>query len=869
MPPNPDTRTLPFRAPPLPGEALESWLGMIARRMGATWQELIDAVLPGTAALEAHNLSHHIAEQEAHSIAAATGTNPRQITALTLAGQSHAHLSIDPHRRHVVTPWGAITRHRFCPRCLKDNGGRWMLNWRLPWVFACPRHLCLLADSCPRCGRRQTLLNGWWSANSVPEPTLCRELSDRNGDATRCRSRLEVAPTLRIPKATGLLNRQQQILDLLTHTDTSIGIYHGQQAISSSQLLIDIRALAMRLLDAAPAQRLLEHLGFALESPAARNWIGHLGRDGDTGELPVDQWFGTSADALVIAIGIASALDVIDSESLNTAGAKLANFPCRKSQRIAPVKVRQGLSPSPQLCAAELLSRAERFTAFDDLRYCRYSSLPRRPEAPGRAFNTLLTAIPTQLWSNYALMMLPGQPRLWRPGRQVLSVMLASVGSAEAEPNIERVLKISRDPSSTDHIARQLRGKEVWPKMVEGLILLNHHLTEHPPPINYQRRREIDYSGLLPAEEWSELRPLADAGRVGNQIEGAARAWLYERISGMHWRSAVFARTVPENRGPHDRFLIILSDELRAQLDLRAAQFLQARGIVGEPMTWEPPDELIAHLDLPGPELSRTPTRTLERIRQGRLTIDAAAAELQVDRTAMAYWLQNQPARLRTPSRASHIRDAKSVLNRDTLQRLYVEERRSFVEIARHFGIASPRTVSELAVHYGIPRRRSTPINIDPEWIKHQHLTCRRTFGELAEELGVSSWSVRNIARSNGIPIKKHSRRKPNQYILEIAASMPSTRVLLPAMTNDHGWIRLTRFAAATKYEHLSHAANALGIRPDVLRRQVARLEADLGQLLLHRYPCRDEHMYPSDFGGKVARAVQLVERRLQATNTI
>jgi hypothetical protein len=842
---------------------------MIARRMGATWQELIEAVLPGTAALDAHNLSHYINEHEAQSIAAATGTNPGQINALTLAGQDCAHLTIDPQRRQVVTPWGAITRHRFCPRCLKDNGGRWMLDWRLPWVFACPHHLCLLADSCPHCGREQTIRNGWWQANSIPEPSLCRELSDRNGDAVRCRGSLQSARTLRIPKGSALRHRQEQVIDLLTQTDTSTGLYHDQRAISSSQLLIDIRALAMRLLDAAPAQRLLQRLGFAAESVAGKNWIAHLGRVDDAGELPIDQWFGPSATALITAIGIASAFDVIDSASLNEAAAKLSEFPCRKGQRIAAVKVRQGLSPSPQLCAAELLSRAERFTAFDDLRYRRYSSLPRRPEPPSRAFKTLLTAIPTELWLNYALIVLPGQPRMWRAGRQVLSIMLASVGSAEAEPKIERALKISRDPSSTDHIARQLRGREAWPKVAEALILLNDHLTAHPPPINYQRRREVDYSGMLPTEEWSELRPLADAGRIGRQIEGAARAWLYERISGMHWRSAPFAMTVPENRGAHDRFLIILSDELRTELDLRAAQFLKGRGIVGEPIAWEPPNELIAPLILPGPELSRTPTVVLDSIRQGRVTIDAAAADLHVDRTVICYWLQSLPADLHKPSRASNVRNAKSVIDRVTLRRLYVEERRSFVEIAHDFGIEAPRTVSELAVHYGIPRRRSTPINIDPEWIRHQHVTCRRTFGELADEIGVSSWSVRNIARSNWIPIKKHSRRKLDKDILEIAASRPATRVLLPAMTNDFAWIRLTRFAVATKYEHLSHAAKALGVRPDVLRRQVARLEADLGQVLLHRYPCRDERMYPSDFGGKVARAVQLIERRLQAPKAI
>lgn len=737
-----------------------------------------------------------------------------------------------------------------------------MLNWRLPWVFACPRHLCLLAESCPHCGREQTLLNGWWQANSVPETKLCRELTDRDGNATRCSGPLESARTLRIPKHSALLDRQQQILDLLTGADISCGIYR-EQPVSSSQILIDIRALSMRLLDAAPAQRLLQTLGFGANSIAAQQWIRHLDRAGDRGELPIDQWFGPSAPAQITAIGISAALSVIDSTSLDDAGAKLAAYPCHKNKRITPVKVRQGLSPSPQLCATELLSRAEKFTAFDDLRYRRYSSLPRRPEAPTSAANNLLTRIPTQFWYTWALRLVPGEPRLWRPSRHVLSIMLASVGSTEAEPNIQRALNFARDSSSVDHVARQLRQRDTWPKIAEALILLKDYLQTESPPINYQRRREIGYRGLLPEGEWADLRPLADAGRIGGNVAGAARAWLYERISGMSWRTAPFADTISDSRTSHDRFLVILSNELRDELDRLAERLLAANDIHGEPILWEPPEELLASVDLLGPELNPPPNQTLERIRGGGMTIDEAAQDHRVDRNVIRYWLQCAPADLQAPSRKSKLRSAKGILDRATLEQLYVGEQRSFVEIARTHGIDSPEEVSELAVQYGIPRRRDTPIAIDPEWIRHQHIQCGRTFGEIAQEAGVSPWSVLNIARRNDIPITKYPKRLPNEKAMAVVQTIPSASILLPAMADKPGWIRLTRFAVATNYSHLSRAANFLGISRDVLCAQVARLEKDLGQMLIYRSTSRASPMQISDFGGRVAKAVQLVERTL------
>ncbi|MEU8960516.1 TniQ family protein [Streptomyces sp. NPDC048491] len=38
---------------------------------------------------------------------------------------------------------------RTCPRCLARNG-RWRLEWRLPWSFACLDHVIYLCNRCPR-----------------------------------------------------------------------------------------------------------------------------------------------------------------------------------------------------------------------------------------------------------------------------------------------------------------------------------------------------------------------------------------------------------------------------------------------------------------------------------------------------------------------------------------------------------------------------------------------------------------------------------------------------------------------------------------------------------------------------------------------
>ncbi|MFD1921566.1 TniQ family protein [Streptomyces beijiangensis] len=38
---------------------------------------------------------------------------------------------------------------RWCPCCIRENCGRWMLRWRLAWSYACLIHEVFLAFRCP------------------------------------------------------------------------------------------------------------------------------------------------------------------------------------------------------------------------------------------------------------------------------------------------------------------------------------------------------------------------------------------------------------------------------------------------------------------------------------------------------------------------------------------------------------------------------------------------------------------------------------------------------------------------------------------------------------------------------------------------
>lgn len=55
----------------------------------------------------------------------------------------------------VNREWVGRTRVAACPRCLRANGGAWLVGWRLAWSVVCLEHRSYLARHCPNraCGR--------------------------------------------------------------------------------------------------------------------------------------------------------------------------------------------------------------------------------------------------------------------------------------------------------------------------------------------------------------------------------------------------------------------------------------------------------------------------------------------------------------------------------------------------------------------------------------------------------------------------------------------------------------------------------------------------------------------------------------------
>lgn len=416
---------------------------------------------------------------------------------------------------------------------------------------------------------------------------------------------------------------------------------------------------------------------------------------------------------------------------------------------------------------------------------------------------------------------------------------------------------------SVPPVLRKLAESGHWDHAREALTLLADHSTATTEtPIDYQRRRQLDYTGLLPPAEWARI--CRDTGTAGGSAARArsVRLYLFERLSGSPAAAApdTAGDDAPKKAAEFPRYL---TPALNQALFAYAECFLRQQAVTDEPVVWHPPMELMCGLTLPsaGPEALDMPL--LHRlIRRDRLSLSAAADRLHTAIDDVRYALERQPAPATIDATRSHDKPrlvygaAKTALPREKLIKLYHGEGRTLRDIAATVGV-SRQTITRIAREYGIALREAhrQPIyDIDPTWLYEQYVTYHRSLDDLAGEFGMSVANMARWAKVHDIPVRRLSRYSPEG----LASDDRVPSVLRPALAGIGGWERLQRLAAASRFRTLQAAAEELGLNQFALVEQVNRIERDLGNSVLARARS-GRPMQLTAFGSQVVTAVRVL----------
>lgn len=220
-------RRLALVPDPYPGESLLSWADALARLNRTSRTEAVrmaDMTSSGTVSAV---LGYRVSDTVARAVSEATGVTIEQVRSMTLA--RYVGRALDPLPQDDAKEYGPLAAWRYrqrmvlfkrfnaCPSCLRENGGRWLLKWRLAWSFACVRHQRYLISHCRGCGSvlhrlRPGTPQSWICPGPGRELGMLSPIRTCGRDIRRMRS----APV----RDTALLACQKQIDRLLDGTQT-------------------------------------------------------------------------------------------------------------------------------------------------------------------------------------------------------------------------------------------------------------------------------------------------------------------------------------------------------------------------------------------------------------------------------------------------------------------------------------------------------------------------------------------------------------------------------------------------------------------------------------------------------------------------
>lgn len=530
-----DRRSLPVSVAPRSGEVLESWLGTLATTLDWTFGDLLRDIGSSSDGvnLRRNGISVYLTEPELDALRVSTGAAPDELRAMTLARYEGHLVSIDQSVGGLRwSTWHPI-RTRFCPACLYvKSGGRWQLRWRLPWVFVCDAHGCLLEDACSRCGQTQQVSPFWVPPGLIPDLRRCRLRVSSGRELTRCQNELFANACAPLAVGDPLAQAHSKLSEILAQKVTTFGVYALSPA-SSLQVLADLRALSAHLLAAVALEDVDDFLG-------ANRWCSLSARV-TASNMSLEQWgdpqaFSAQAPALITGIGIALALKILEAESVYDAGVRLRAVVgwSRAHDRIPNPSQLRFKQLSPALEAVYLSAASVHLTPSSKLRYRTMTELPRYSDGDDASrCDAALRSIPSALWRDWTLRLVSRLPCPDTVGPS-LSAVLLIIGTRISVDDAYRRLgweghRQQKDP----RVFRDIHRNPLWPNIATAIIRLHDYLLAHPSPVDYQRRRTLDYTDLLPTDRWTNICERAGLSHAESvAYSEIARTWLFERVSG-------------------------------------------------------------------------------------------------------------------------------------------------------------------------------------------------------------------------------------------------------------------------------------------------------------------------------------------------
>jgi hypothetical protein len=672
---------LPFTLAPLSGESFDSWFEAYAARLDVVTGDLAAAIGLPTPYLRTPIgtlLARGLTPSLLARVGEATGLDPTSVDTMF----HRAGLTPTARRavvaRAISNAWAPTAGTRFCPACLCDNGGRFQLNWRLPWTFLCLTHNVPLVDGCSECRR----------------PPRARHITVRRRPALgRCCTPAGQTRRTTSPCGADLSGAESSIeLDIVACREAQQFI-NAQLTLAAAghrdglDALIDLTIIALHLTSPGPI--------------GSRRVRGHM----------------------LHAATLATAFGLLTDTAAGRRADPLAAFAQSRVQDLGrTTAIPESWRPaSPATTARIAHGRDGCLAATERIRHATTLATPTARSSSGEPAVHRARWVPDQIWSAWVVRLTnddSSDPVRLRPAA---AVALLLPHSALKLPAAAALLSPQLRGDAVEHQLTSLAKTANGTAALRLLTQLGLGIDAHGSPIDYGRRRRLVVAAteLIDAFTWKRYTRRSHFFKGGRRRLRFAGCYLYELLTGGALSLAPPHYSLSTHlRAQYLEFVLALPAPLVAALQDHAQTFLTSSGITDEPLQWQPPSNWVTVDTWPGADPDQTAPGPLHRDLHNGDTPSLVANRHGMSMEHLRHVIRQNPMPGRTePSlRPGAIRphgpDAVPYrptagtyqVNLAWLHEQYVTWRRSIADIASEIG-CNAKSLASFTRQHGIPMR--------------------------------------------------------------------------------------------------------------------------------------------------------------------
>jgi len=519
------------------------------------------------------------------NMARAVGVSADAIRGMTMATIQGPAVSLTDRPSMVSRRlWARGSGTRYCPDCLRERPGVFLRSWRLTWTFACTEHRRILLDACPTCLLPVHELTG--RSRFLWDPNRCRANIDGGLPVTPCGAELiDDWGENRLSQQSPVLLVQERIhntIDGDPDRETFFSTLRGVAAALRAAGEIDIIA--------------------SLSGMAADGLLGLIEPEERVGLTPPSNAYAAAA-LFTAAVMVMTADDELISPLIRQVSFARTPGHVPRGAGFGPGSPRETLArwgmPSGRMRERVLVAHDQDFSMTHRLVYGSTISSSTRArlgtETGSRRPFVHPSDMPPLLWTEWAAPLDSGGRVNESSLRAALTVAVLTVDNGDHLVALPNDAGKSEPAERMTRLARLLRpamigGSENADRLVRSITELTAILATDPSPIDYRRRRELDWFTILTSREWVDLCDAASHNPGGAVRLRNAKRYLFQRATLAPLSALPSELAVGRHRqdtAEYSSFRASVTAELQEGLDSYFRGLITATGLC-EPVSWAP-----------------------------------------------------------------------------------------------------------------------------------------------------------------------------------------------------------------------------------------------------------------------------------------